>query len=73
MDCPVYMEVSLFQRIQPYICQCEGPQMGQRNGVLLKEVAAFWRCPFIEVSLYAHTYKCMFVCCYKQINIIQGS
>ena len=63
MNCPVYdiMEVSLFQRIQPYTCQCEGLQMGQRNCVLLKDVAAFRRCPLIEVSLYAHTNACLVV------------
>ena len=27
--------------------------MGQSNGVLLKEVAAFERCPLIEVSLWS--------------------
>ena len=26
--------------------------MGQKSGVLSKEVAAFQRCPLIEVSLY---------------------
>ena len=26
--------------------------MGQNSGLLLKEVAAFQRCPLIEVSLY---------------------
>ena len=35
-----------------YTCQCVGCQMGWSNGVLLKEVAAFRRCPLIEVSLY---------------------
>ena len=35
-------------------CQCEGLQMGQRNGVLFKEVSAFQRCPVIEASLYTH-------------------
>ena len=35
--------------------------MGQSNGVLLKEVAAFRRCPLIEVSLYTHTNACLFV------------
>ena len=33
-----------------YTCQCEGLQMGLGNGVLLKEAAAFWRFPLIEVS-----------------------
>ena len=28
--------------------------MGQRRGVLLKEVSAFRRCPLIEVSLYLY-------------------
>ena len=28
-----------------YTCQCEGLQMGQINGVLFKEVAAFQSCP----------------------------
>ena len=32
---------------------CEGLQMGQSNGVLFKEVAAFRRCHLIEVSPYA--------------------
>ena len=35
-----------------YTCQCEGFQMGQSSGVLLKEVAVFQRCPLIEVSMY---------------------
>ena len=33
-------------------CQCKGFQMEHSSGVLLKEVAAFRRCPLIEVSLY---------------------
>ena len=33
-----------------YTCQCKGCQMGQSSGVLFKEVAAFQRCPLIEVS-----------------------
>ena len=34
------------------ISQCEGYQMGQSSGVLLKEahVSAFWKCPLIEVA-----------------------
>ena len=35
-----------------YTCQCEGFQMRQSNGVLFKVVAAFRRCPLIEVLLY---------------------
>ena len=35
-----------------YRCECKDCQMGQSSDVLLKEVAAFWRCPLIEVSLY---------------------
>ena len=35
-----------------YMCQCEVFQRGQSSGVLLKEVAAFQRCPLIEVSLW---------------------
>ena len=34
------------------MCQCEGCQMGQSSGVLLKEVAVFQRCLMMEVSLY---------------------
>ena len=34
-------------------CQCEGLQIGQSNGVLLKEVSAFQWCLLIEVSLYS--------------------
>ena len=34
--------------------------MGQSNGVLVKEVAAFQRCPLTEASLYVH--GCMHVC-----------
>ena len=30
-------------------CQCEGYKIGQSNGVLLKEVSAFQRCPLTEV------------------------
>ena len=30
-------------------CQCKGCQIGQSSGVLLKEVAAFQRCPLVEV------------------------
>ena len=37
-----------------YICQCEGVNvrmsMGQRSGVLLKEISAYQRCPLTEVS-----------------------
>ena len=29
---------------------------GVSSGVLLKEVAAFQRCPSVEVSLYIHMY-----------------
>ena len=32
-----------------YTCQCEGYKIGKSNGVLLKEVAAFQRCPLTEV------------------------
>ena len=46
-----------------YTCQCEECQMRQSSGILLKEVAAFGRCPLIEVSLavydittHAHLY-----------------
>ena len=35
-----------------YTCQCEGCQMEQSNGVLLKEVPTFRRCPLVEVSPY---------------------
>ena len=34
-----------------YVCQCKEFQMGWSNGVLLKEVAAPPRHPFIVVSL----------------------
>ena len=30
-----------------YTCQCEGCQLGQSNGAMLKEVAAFQRCPLM--------------------------
>ena len=33
-----------------HTCQCKGCQMGQNNGALLKEVAAFRKCPLIEMS-----------------------
>ena len=36
-----------------YTCQCEECQIGQSSGVLLKEVAAFGRCPLIEVFHYS--------------------
>ena len=50
-----------------HTCQCEGCQMRQSNGVLLKEMAAFQRCPLIEVALYSImdklcTYVHMYVC-----------
>ena len=45
----LFMEVSLFQRFYMYTCQCEGYRIGQSNGVLLKEVAAFQRCPLTKV------------------------
>ena len=35
-----------------YTCQCEGLQMGQSSGVLLKEVATIQRCPLIVNALY---------------------
>ena len=41
-----------------YTSQCEGLQMGQRNGVLFKDVLAFGRCPWIEVSLYMPQIVC---------------
>ena len=28
-----------------HTCQCVGFQMGQINGILLKEVSAVWSCP----------------------------
>ena len=43
----LFMEVSLFRWFYVYTCQCEGYNIGQSNGVLLEEVAAFQRCPFI--------------------------
>ena len=33
--------------------------MGQNSGVLLKEVAAIWRCPLIDVSLYSFISVCI--------------
>ena len=43
-----------------YQSQCKEYQMGQSNGVLLKEVAAFPRCPLTMVPLYCHsTEKCL--------------
>ena len=44
-----------------YTCQCEGCQIGQSSGVLLKGVAAFGRCPLMEVS---RTYVCT-VCVHR--------
>ena len=38
-----------------YTCQCDGFQMGQSSGVLLKEVSAFQRCPLIEVPLLQYS------------------
>ena len=35
--------------------------MGQSNGVLLKEVVSFQRCPLIEIPLYVYT-VCTYVC-----------
>ena len=35
--------------------QCKGFQIGQSNGVLLKEVAAFQRHPLIEFPLYSYS------------------
>ena len=37
--------------------------MGQRSGVLSKEVSEFRRCPLIEVSLYIQMYICTYVYC----------
>ena len=34
-----------------HACQCEGLQMGQSNGVLLKELAVFHRCPLMHESV----------------------
>ena len=44
VSCPVYGGV--------LISEDSNVHMGQSNGVLLKEVAAFQRCPLIDVSLY---------------------
>ena len=41
----------------------KGFHVGQSNGVLLKEMAAFWRCPLAEVSLYVR------ICTYVQLNL----
>ena len=35
-----------------YTCQCEGFQMGQSSGVLLKEVAGFHRFPFLLLKFH---------------------
>ena len=35
-------------------CQCEGPQMGQSNGVLFKEVSAFQRSFNRGLTVYVH-------------------
>ena len=43
-----------------YTCQCEGCQMGQSSGVLLKAVTAFQRCPLIENSLYVPSSRIFF-------------
>ena len=40
-----------------YACQYEGLQMGQNKGVLFKELAAFGRCPLVEVSLYSICFR----------------
>ena len=40
-----------------YACQYEGLQMGQNKGVLFKEMAAFGRCPLVEVSLYSICFR----------------
>ena len=40
-----------------HTCQCKGCQRGQNSGVLLKEVAAFWRCPLIGIHcIYIYIY-----------------
>ena len=44
-----------------YTCQCKGCQMGQSRGVLLKEVAAFQRCPIVEVHCIISLYYGSFV------------
>ena len=37
----LFMEMSLFWRFYLYTCQCEGCQMGQSSGVLLREALYF--------------------------------
>ena len=52
-----------------YMYQCEGFQMGQSSGVLLQEVAAFQRCPLIEVSLYIYTYIYIYIYISVELNL----
>jgi hypothetical protein len=40
--------------------------MGQSSGVLIKEVAAFGRCPLIEVSLFARNHIDIYGAVYRQ-------
>ena len=43
--------------------------MGQRSGVLLKEVAAFQRCPLIEVSLCVYP---ILLCIHRDVLLTQS-
>ena len=61
----LFMEVSLFWRFYMYTCQCKGCHMGQSSGVLLKEAAAFRRCPLIEFSLWTISF---FSCVLRAVN-----
>ena len=49
-----------------YTFQCEGFQMGQSNAVLLKEVAAFQRCPLKGINFHhvsSHVYTMTYGLC----------
>ena len=58
------MKMSLFQRFQMYICQCEGLEMGQSNGVLLNKVA--FNGDFAVIALLYKDHQCM------EVEIVQA-
>ena len=44
---------------------------GQSSGVLLKEVAAFRRCPLLEGSLYMYVYcGCAYICTQQSVLLM---
>ena len=57
VNCPVCRGVLI---LQVYTFQCKGCQMGPSIGVLVKKVAAFERCPLIDVNFTEYILRYQF-------------